>query len=173
MAYFNATHPDHPTSGHFFKWAGLALALTAGALSHKASYAATVEWTGAVANTCVVTLNSNGLLGVSINGQSMSSEQTTGQAASVAVMSTGPNLVTFGGPAMTLWSPTYTGTPLIQTKQRSNKGHSGTWQATAHQATIDAGDTLFEVHAQIDDPSNAFPMGAYKVSSEVTCAPAN
>lgn len=168
-----ATDSHHQVSKHLFKLAGLALVLTAAAFSNKPSHAATVEWTGAVANTCVVTLNSNGMLGVSINGQSMSSEQTTGQAASVAVMSTGPNVVTFGNPSMTLWSPSYTGTPLIQTKQRSNKGHSGTWQATAHQATITSGDTLFEVHAQIDDPSNAFPMGAYKVSSEVTCAPAN
>lgn len=140
---------------------------------HRVSHAATVEWTGAVANTCIVTLNSNGLLGVSINGQSLSSEQTTGLPATVAVMSTGPNVVTFGNPALTLWSPTYTGTPVISTKQRSNKGHSSNWQVTSHQATIDAGDTIFEVHAQADDPSGAFPMGAYKVTSEVTCAPAN
>lgn len=135
--------------------------------------AATVEWTGVVANTCVVTLNSNGLLGVSISGQAMSSEQTAGQPASVAVMSTGPNVVTFGSPAMTLWAPSYTGSPIVSSKQQSNKGHSSTWLVTAHQATIEPGDTLFEVHAQLDDAANAFPMGAYKVSSEVTCAPAN
>lgn len=140
---------------------------------HRFSHAATVEWSGAVANTCVVTLNSNGVLGVSINGQSLSSEQTAGMPATVGVMSTGPNLVTFGNPTMTLWSPTYTGTPVIATKQRSNKGHSSNWQVTSHQATIEAGDTIFEVHAQADDPSSAFPMGAYKVTSEVTCAPAN
>lgn len=135
--------------------------------------AATVEWSGAVANSCVVTLNSNGVLGVSTDGQSLSSEQTTGMPASVAVMSTGPNLVTFGSPAMTLWSPTYTGSPSIATKQRSNKGHSNTWQSASHQATVEAGDTLFEVHAQVEDSSKAFPMGAYKVSSEVICTPAN
>ena len=135
--------------------------------------AATVEWTGVVANTCVVTLNSNGLLGVSISGQAMSSEQTTGQPASVAVMSTGSNVVTFGSPAMTLWAPSYTGSPMVSSKQQSNKGHSSTWMVTAHQAPIEPGDTLFEVHAQLDDAANAFPMGAYKVSSEVTCAPAN
>ncbi len=137
------------------------------------SEAATVEWTGVVANTCVVTLNSNGLLGVSISGQAMSSEQTAGQPASVAVMSTGSNVVTFGSPALTLWAPSYTGSPIVSSKQQSNKGHSSTWMVTAHQATIEPGDTLFEVHAQLDDATNAFPMGAYKVSSEVTCAPAN
>ena len=143
------------------------------AITPRPADAATVEWTGVVANTCVVTLNSNGLLGLAISGQAMSSEQTTGQPASVAVMSTGANVVTFGSPAMTLWAPSYTGSPIVSSKQRSNKGHSSAWTVTAHQAPIEAGDTLFEVHAQLDDAANAFPMGAYKVSSEVTCAPAN
>jgi len=142
-------------------------------IGHRTAEAATVEWTGVVANTCVVTLNSNGLLGVATSGQVMSSEQTAGQPASVAVMSTGPNVVTFGSPAMTLWAPSYTGSPIVSSKQQSNKGHSSTWMVTAHQATVTAGDTLFAVHAQLDDAANAFPMGAYKVSSEVTCAPAN
>ena len=142
-------------------------------LAQRPAQAATVEWTGAVASSCVVTLNSNGLLGVSISGQSMSSEQTAGLPASVAVMSTGPNVVTFGSPAMTLWSPSYIGSPVVSSKQQSNKGHSSSWMVTAHEATIEAGDTLFEVHAQLEDASNAFPMGAYKISSEVTCAPAS
>ncbi len=141
--------------------------------AHRPTAAATVDWTGAVANTCVVTVNSHGALGVSVNGQTMSSEQPTGMAASVGVMSTGPNLVTFGAPAMTLWAPTYTGTPVMATKQRSNKGHSSNWQVAAHQATVDAGDTVFDLHAQVDDVGKAFPMGAYKVSSDVTCSPAN
>jgi len=151
---------------------GLMLVLSL-VIAPRPAESATVEWTGVVANTCVVTLNSNGLLGVSVNGQAMSSDQTAGQPASVAVMSTGPNVVTFGSPAMTLWAPSYTGSPIVSSKQQSNKGHSSAWMVTAHQAAIEPGDTLFEVHAQLADAANAFPMGAYKVSSEVTCAPAN
>ena len=91
--------------------------------------------------------------------------------ARVAVMSTGSNTLTIDSPSMTLHPANYVGSPIIQTKHSSNKGHSGDWKVTPHQASIEAGDTIFDIHAQLTDASNAFPMGIYKVSSEVTCSP--
>lgn len=160
---------------HGYMLAGTLAVMTvlATALVTQPARATTVEWSGAIANTCVVTLGNHGTLGVTTDGQSLSSENTAGLPARVTVMSTSTNVVTFSSPAMTLWSPSYTGTPVIATRHASNKGHSGTWQQNQHQATVVAGDTLFELHAQATDPSTVFPMGAYKVSSEVTCAPAS
>lgn len=149
------------------------LAVLVTALLTQPAKATTVEWTGAIANTCVVTLGNHGTLGIATDGQTLSSEHTAGLPARVTVMSTSTNVVTFSNPAMTLWSPSYTGTPAIATRHSSNKGHSGTWQQNQHQATVVAGDTLFELHAQATDPGTVFPMGAYKVTSEVTCAPAS
>lgn len=133
--------------------------------------AATIEWTGAVINSCVVTVNNHGTLGVAIDGKSMSSDANTGGLpASVAVLSTGPNLLTIGSPALTLKAVGYTGSPVMSTKYSSNKGHLASWQQNAHEVTIQSGDAIFNVHAQMTD-SDVFPMGAYKMTSEVTCAP--
>ena len=136
-----------------------------------ASDAATIEWSGAVVNSCVVTINNHGTLGVAIDGKTMSSDNNTGGLpASVAVMSTGQNLLTIGVPALTLRAVGYTGSPVMNTKYSSNDGHQATWQQTAHEVAIQPGDTIFDVHAQMTD-SDAFPVGAYKMTSDVTCAP--
>lgn len=50
------------------------LALTL--LSMQATNAVTVDWTGTVANSCVVTVGSNGVLGLSLDGKSLSSDGT-------------------------------------------------------------------------------------------------
>lgn len=133
-------------------------------------WATTVEWTGAVANSCVITVSNHGSLGISTSGQKLSSEETTGMPAQVAVMSTGPNIVTFGTSSMTLAPATYAGSPLSQMKHTSNQGHSNTWQTAPHDVSVNAGNTVFQVHAQATDSSNVFPMGLYKVSSDVTCS---
>jgi len=86
-------------------------------------------------------------------------------------MSTGANVLTISSPSVTLQPANYVGSPIIQTKHSSNKGHAGDWKTTPHQASIEAGDAVFDIHAQLTDASNAFPMGLYKVSSEVTCSP--
>lgn len=141
------------------------------AASTSIASAATIEWTGAIVNSCVVTIGNHGTLGVAIDAKSMSSDNSTGGIpASVVVMSTGSNLLTIGVPALTLKAITYTGTPVMSTKYSSNKGHLATWQQTAHEVSIGSGDAIFDVHAQMSD-TDVFPMGAYKMTSEVTCSP--
>ncbi|MCF8186961.1 MAG: hypothetical protein K9J28_09120 [Sulfuritalea sp.] len=135
--------------------------------------AETIEWTGAVVNSCVMTIGNHGTLGVAIDGKVMSSDNSTGGIpASVAVMSTGPNQLSISAPTLTLQAVTYTGSPEMSSKYSSNKGHAATWQQTSHEVVIGSGNVIFDVHARMTE-TEVFPMGAYKLSSEVTCAPAN
>ena len=134
--------------------------------------AATVDWTGTVANSCVVTVGSNGVLGLSLDGKSLSSDQATGMPAMVTVASTTTNIVTFSQPTLALRATGYLGTPAMYTKESSNKGHLRDWQPISYQETIQSGDTVFDFHAKAQD-ENTFPMGIYRISSEVTCAPPN
>ena len=146
------------------------LALTL--LSMQATNAVTVDWTGTVANSCVVTVGSNGVLGLSLDGKSLSSDQATGMPAMVTVASTTTNVVTFSQATLALRATGYLGTPAMFTKESSNKGHLRDWQPTSYQKTIQSGDTVFNFHAKAQD-ENTFPMGIYRMSSEVTCAPPN
>ena len=134
--------------------------------------AATVDWTGTVANSCVVTVGSNGVLGLSLDGKSLSSDQATGMPAMVTVASTTTNVVTFSQPTLALRATGYLGTPAMYTKESSNKGHLRDWQPISYQDTTQSGDTVFDFHAKAQD-ENTFPMGIYRMSSEVTCAPPN
>jgi hypothetical protein len=141
-------------------------------LSIQAANAVTVDWTGTVANSCVVTVGSNGVLGLSLDGKSLSSDQATGMPAMVTVASTTTNVVTFSQATLALRATGYLGTPAMFTKESSNKGHLRDWQPTSYQETIQSGDTVFNFHAKAQD-ENTFPMGIYRMSSEVTCAPPN
>ena len=132
----------------------------------------TVDWTGTVANSCVITVGSNGLLGLSLDGKSLSSDQTTGAPAMVTVASTATNVVTFNQPVMSLRAAGYLGNPAMHTKQSSNKGHLNDWQQNTYEVGVESGDTVFNFHARAED-SDTFPMGIYRMSSEVTCAPPN
>lgn len=134
--------------------------------------AVTVDWTGTVANSCVITVGNNGILGLSLDGKSLSSDQTTGAPAVVTVASTTNNVVTFSQPTMSLRGAGYLGNPIMHTKQNSNKGHLNDWQQASFQENIESGDTVFNFHARAED-DNTFPMGIYRMSSEVTCAPPN
>ena len=141
-------------------------------LSSGLANAATVDWTGTVANSCVVTVGSNGVLGLSLDGKSLSSDQATGMPAMVTVASTTTNVVTFSQPTLALRATGYLGTPAMYTKESSNKGHLRDWQPISYQETVQSGDTVFDFHAKAQD-ENTFPMGIYRMSSEVTCAPPN
>lgn len=134
--------------------------------------AVTVDWTGTVANSCVVSVGSNGMLGISIDGKSLSSDQTAAAPAVVTVMSTSNNTVTFTKPTMSLAPVGYLGAPTMYTKQNSNKGHTNDWQQNTYQVSVESGDTIFNYHARAED-SSTFPMGIYRMSSVVTCAPPN
>lgn len=132
----------------------------------------TVDWTGTVANSCVITVGNNGVLGLSLDGKSLSSDQSTGAPAMVTVASTATNVVTFNQPIMSLRGSGYLGNPAMHTKQSSNKGHLNDWQQSTYEVGIESGDTVFNFHARAED-ENTFPMGIYRMSSEVTCAPPN
>lgn len=141
-------------------------------LTSEVAKAVTVDWTGTVANSCVITVGSNGVLGLSLDGKSLSSDQTVGAPAIVSVASTSNNIVTFNQPIMSLKAAGYLGSPAMHTKQSSNKGHLNEWQQNTYQVGVESGDTVFNFHARAED-SNTFPMGIYRMSSEVTCSPPN
>ena len=149
--------------------ASAAVLATASVVAVPAS-AAVVEWAGLVVNSCIVTVGNHGSLGLAIDGNSLDSEQTGGLAANVLVTATGPNTVSLTAPDTTLASSGYNGQADTWLKYQSNQGHAGDWDEQGHSATVGAGQTMLTLHARMRD-DQAFPMGAYKVSSELSCTP--
>jgi hypothetical protein len=148
---------------------GLALvALVLGIAAPVQAQAATVSFSGAVVNTCVINISTPGVLALASTGTMLSSEETGGANAVVAVIATGtaPALL-FGAPALT--GPAASTAGAVTTLGYTSPG--GASQAltsgTSTYTMTRLLDTLsVKAHA---NNTNGFVSGTYGISSTVTC----
>lgn len=130
--------------------------------------AATVTFSGVVLNTCILTLTTPGVLGVDGEGTRLSSEDTGGVAAIMAVVSTGtaPSL-NFSAPTLT--GPNgWSGTPTVGLKLSSLSGATQAYTSGAFTTRLGQLLDTLTLNARATN-SSGFASGSYTIASTVTC----
>lgn len=130
-----------------------------------------VPFDGVVVASCVLTVPTPGVLGVSTSsGTEIGSEQTGGQAAVLAVVATaGAPTISFSAPTMSTKPAAYAGTPTVSLKYTSPGGANQAYTSSTSQYTSTnvLGDTI-TIHAKAAD-SAGFAAGSYRLQTTATC----
>ena len=151
----------------------VAVALTL-ASTFPASAATDVVFSGTVANTCTLAVPTPGLLGLSVDGKTLGSEETGGLAATVTVVSLGGNTITVGAPALVTFPGTFTpGSETISVKYQGTSGLSGVSQAYTTAQTSFAVGILPITNLTVDLKvvNNAgYAQGSYTAKTVLTCS---
>ncbi|MFP5329658.1 MAG: hypothetical protein ACLGHC_05915 [Alphaproteobacteria bacterium] len=130
-----------------------------------------VQFDGAVVASCVLSVGTPGVLGVSASsGTEIGSEQPGGVAAVLSVVATaGAPTISFSAPTLSVKPGAYTGTPTVSLKYTSPGGASQAYTSSASQytSTNALGDTV-TLNAKAAD-SSGFPAGNYRIQTTATC----
>jgi hypothetical protein len=130
--------------------------------------AATVTFTGAVVNTCVINISTPGTLGLAASGTTLSSEETGGLNSVMAIIATGsapqiqfaaPQLT---GPAGSIAAATH------QIAYTSPGGAAQTYTASSSVYTMSRLLDTLTVKAKATNV-DGFASGTYTITSVVTC----
>lgn len=138
------------------------------ALNATAAYAVDLEFDGLVENSCVLTIDTAGILAPSADGTQLNSELGTGISAVVAVAALGTSpTVSVGQPVATEPVGQASGS-ITEIRYTSLGGESQAYTnaaSTAPALLVDA----FTFDARISN-GNGFVAGNYNVTSQVTCS---
>lgn len=150
------------------------LALAIVGLGVAPAHAVDVLFNGNITGVCSVALSTPGALGLSVDGQTLGSQEGIGAAAAVTILSIGNSTVTVGAPTRTLQSGTYVATSeIIEVAYSGVSGLSGVNQAyTTQQTTFAANSiplTVLAINNRIRN-INGFPTGIYQTRTVVTCS---
>lgn len=130
-----------------------------------------VQFDGAVVASCVLSVGTPGVLGVSASsGTEIGSEQPGGVAAVLSVVATaGAPTIAFSAPTLSVKPGAYSGTPTVSLKYSSPGGANQAYTSSASQYTNTTalGDTV-TLNAKATD-SAGFPAGNYRIQTTATC----
>ena len=144
------------------------LACAAALLTATPSAATEVRLTGAVINSCVLSLPTNGALALSTDGTQLGSQEGVGGApASLTIVAAG------AAPTLNFSSPTLTGPAglsgattayaFTSTGSGANQAYT-TGPSTATSSLVDS----FSINSRVTSASG-FPSGNYTVAVTITC----
>ena len=123
---------------------------------------------GVVANSCVLVLNTSGVLAASPDGTTLASDVTGGSPASlnVTALGTAPT-INFSAPA--LITPTgFSGTPVTSYRFQSTRGTSKPYTTVASSQPGTALLETFTVHGRVTN-TTGFAEGQYRITTTATC----
>lgn len=130
-----------------------------------------VQFDGVVVQSCVLSVSTPGVLGVSAeSGTMLSSELPDGVAAVLSVVATaGTPTILFAAPTMSAQPAAYTGTPVVQIKYSSPGGANQAYTSSSSQytSTNPLTDSV-TLNAKATDASG-FAAGSYAVRTTATC----
>jgi hypothetical protein len=130
-----------------------------------------VQFNGLVIASCVLTVSTPGVLGVSTSsGTQIGSELTGGVSAVLAVVATaGAPTILFTAPTMSVKPAAYGGSPTIGLKYTSPGGANQAYTSSASQytSTNPLADSV-TLNAKADD-ATGFPAGNYRLQTTATC----
>lgn len=156
----------------FAKPAAAAAALTALLAPLAPAQAQTVvQFDGLVIASCVLSVSTPGVLGVSTSsGTEIGSEQPSGVAAVMAVVATaGAPTISFTAPTMSVKPGAYSGSPTVALKYTSLGGANQAYTSSSSQytSTNPLTDTI-TLNAKATD-SSGFAAGSYRIQTTATC----
>ena len=126
-----------------------------------------VNLTGTVINLCVLTISTPGILAVTSNGLELSTLQSGGVAASLAIVATGSN------PTVTFTAPTLSGPSSAgSTTEVAYSSSGGASRAMGTGAYVYAMNRLLDTITINGRASNSggFRSGIYTIASTATCS---
>ena len=130
-----------------------------------------VQFDGIVVASCVLSISTPGVLGVSANsGTEIGSELPNGVAAVMSVVATaGTPTIAFTAPELSVSPGTYSGTPTVAMKYTSLGGANQGYTSSGTQYTSNnpLSDTV-TLNAKATD-SSGFAAGSYRVQTTATC----
>ena len=130
-----------------------------------------VQFDGVVVESCVLSVSTPGVLGVSANsGTEIGSELPNGVAAVMSVVATaGTPTISFTAPTLSVKPAAYSGTPTVAMKYTSLGGANQAYTSNASQytSTNPLTDTV-TLNAKATD-SSGFAAGSYRVQTTATC----
>ena len=130
-----------------------------------------VQFDGTVVASCVLTVTTPGVLGVSASsGTEIGSEQPGGVAAVMTVVATaGAPTVSFTAPTLSVAPGDYAGTRTVSMKYSSTGGASQAYTSDASEYTsTNALNDVVTLNAKATD-SSGFAAGTYRVQTTATC----
>lgn len=141
------------------------------ALASFPAHAVPVTMNGLIVPSCVLTVSTGGLLGVSSDGgRQIGSELTGGSAAVLAIVATGAApTITVGAPTMSLKPAAYAGSPAVSVRYTSTGGANQAYTSSnsSYTSTNVLGDTLTINMKAVDN--DGFVAGSYQLQTNVTC----
>lgn len=160
-----------PFKSGISKGAAAAALVAISAQSGSAQAQTAVQFEGAVVASCVLSVSTPGILGVSTtSGTEVGTEQPGGVSAILSVTATaGAPTISFTAPAMTAKPAEYTGSPTVAMKYTSLGGANQGYTSSSSQYTSSnaLGDTV-TIDAKATD-SQGFPAGTYTLQTTATC----
>lgn len=132
--------------------------------------AAIVNFSGTVVDSCVLTLNSPGVLATSTGGTRLASDEAGGAPAVLSVVATGTApTIAFTAPSLASAPGDLSGTPVVSISYTSLRGANQGYTSSASGYTLTGGllDTV-NINARADN-SAGFTQGSYTVSTVATC----
>lgn len=144
-----------------------AAALCAAALPGVAG-AATVGFTGVVANLCVLTVTTPGVLATASNGLALGSDEAGGVNAAVSVVATGTQpTLSFSAPDLSGPAASTAGASKQMSFTSVGGANQGLFSTATNYVLSRLTDTL-TVKGRVANPEG-FVTGTYLLSSTVTC----
>jgi hypothetical protein len=133
-----------------------------------------VTFSGTVANTCILSLSTPGLMALSLDGLTLGSDQVGGVPATVSIVSVGTNTITVDPPARTAAPAGYSASgESVEVSYSGVGGLSVVNQAyTSATSSFDVGllaATELLVNNRIINPAG-FAQGNYTTRTVVTCS---
>lgn len=130
---------------------------------------ADVSLTANVLNSCVLTINSNGVMTASADGRTLGSENGGGSPSTLNLVATGLRpTVTFGAPALTTRPSEFTADALTQIRYTSSNGANQAYTSGASSAQTALLDS-FTVHGRVTSDAG-FAAGNYTLRTVATCS---
>lgn len=121
-------------------------------------------------NSCVLTLNSAGVMTPASSGTAISSEESGGSAAALGVVAIGTfPTINFSAPSLTTSPAGWTGTPTNAIRYTSTGGASQTYTSSASSAPLAVLSDSFTIHGRVTS-STGFAAGNYNLRTVATCS---
>lgn len=121
-------------------------------------------------NSCVLTLNSAGVMTPASSGTRIGSEESGGGAATLGVVAIGAfPTISFGTPSMTTFPAGWIGTPTIEVRYTSTGGANQAFTSGSSGAGLSVLADSFTIHGRVTS-STGFAAGNYSLRTVATCS---
>lgn len=132
--------------------------------------AANVNLSATLANSCILSIGTSGLMTANSAGTQIGSENAGGAPATLTVTAIGlsPN-VTFAAPSLSASPAGWSASPTLAIRYTSLDGAAQAYTSGQSSFTITGVSDTFTVHGKVDSAAG-FAAGAYTLTTVATCS---